>query len=613
MKQELTKPSSLRAISMLAVFTFLFLSTEYFYVNQIAQNASSARTVNVQNYALGISAVGFCLYPLLFRFFRDRLHSAVFFTLTMLAIVCFVILGSPVPPGLLTAVGMLLFLVLGILGSAVHYHFLCEISDKKYFARMVGISYGFAILLQFLNNSLISSALAEQLLLCAALLFIVFFLFRFQHREASRSSQMPDTANSSPQVSDMTNPCPHMSDASACVSSGSTDSQHKLPAPSASGALPQLVLLIFLVIFMTCIFSTLDNTVTLGHADGTMDIGQWPRILLACSGLAAGFLFDLHNRRFMNLIMYCIMMLSTLSVAILQLGGSFLIGLIVFYLSSGFFVVFFTTSFLALSEDTRCPRLWAGMGRAVNNAGAALVSNLSLSLIASNSSITLIITALVLFATVSILIAAYSMLNAPGVQTETGGTMTHKMQAACEANASHNTKAALGNDSSASTASDISSDPDYPQNTPNADPFSTFSTAFSLTDREQSVFDQLVNTEKSIQEIADSLFISRRTCQRYITSIYEKVGAKSRMGLYQSYIEWQRKNLLPELKLYFRKVLLSKSQQPAFLKYLNTSQAGHCQDVRLFLIFPLAHQRQTAFFAVLARIRHTRMTARRVD
>lgn len=42
MKQEFTKLASLRAISMLAVFTFLFLSTEYFYVNQIAQNASSA-------------------------------------------------------------------------------------------------------------------------------------------------------------------------------------------------------------------------------------------------------------------------------------------------------------------------------------------------------------------------------------------------------------------------------------------------------------------------------------------------------------------------------------------------------------------------------------------
>ncbi len=182
------------------------------------------------------------------------------------------------------------------------------------------------------------------------------------------------------------------------------------------------------------------------------------------------------------------------------------------------------------------------MGRAVNNAGAALVSNLSLSLIASNSSITLIITALVLFATVSILIAAYSMLNAPGVQTETGGTMTHKMQAACEANASHNTKGrprqrfvrlyGFGH----FLRSGLSTE--HSQCRP---VFHTFSTAFSLTDREQSVFDQLVNTEKSIQEIADSLFISRRTCQRYITSIYEKVGAKSRMGLYQSYIEWQRK------------------------------------------------------------------------
>ncbi len=79
MKQELTKPSSLRAISMLAVFTFSFLSTEYFYVNRIAQNASSARTVNIQNYALGISAVGFCLYPLLFRFFsRSSAQRCVF-------------------------------------------------------------------------------------------------------------------------------------------------------------------------------------------------------------------------------------------------------------------------------------------------------------------------------------------------------------------------------------------------------------------------------------------------------------------------------------------------------------------------------------------------------
>ena len=500
MKQELTKLASLRAISMLAVFTFLFLSTEYFYVNQIAQNASSARTVNVQNYALGVSAVGFCLYPLLFRFFRDRLHSAVFFTLTMLAIVCFVILGSPVPPGLLTAVGMLLFLVLGILGSAVHYHFLCEISDKKYFARMVGISYGFAILLQFLNNSLISSALAEQLLLCAALLFIVFFLFRFQHREASRSSQMPDTANSSPQVSDVTNPCPHMPDAAPCVSSGSTDSQHKLPAPSASGALPQLVLLIFLVIFMTCIFSTLDNTVTLGHADGTMDIGQWPRLFLALSGLLAGVLFDLNNGRYRGLIMYAVTILSTICVLIIESGGSFLPGLLIFYVSAGFFVVFFTNGFIQLSYRMQDGRLWAGMGRAANNLGAVIIGVASVSLLNGENHILTAVLALVLFVLISVALLWYYSC-----------TQIVKAPEALESREMSAGQSRL----------------------------ERFVKYFDLTEREQEVLQLLLLSDDGMQEIADSLFVSRAMLYRHIAALNEKTGTRSRIGLIQFYYNWE--------------------------------------------------------------------------
>ena len=53
----------------------------------------------------------------------------------------------------------------------------------------------------------------------------------------------------------------------------------------------------------------------------------------------------------MNLIMYCVTMLSTLCVVILQFNGSFWIGLAFFYLSAGFFTVFFTTSFMELSHQ----------------------------------------------------------------------------------------------------------------------------------------------------------------------------------------------------------------------------------------------------------------------
>lgn len=55
--------------------------------------------------------------------------------------------------------------------------------------------------------------------------------------------------------------------------------------------------LILLVVLMTCIFSTLDNAVTLVHATGEVDIGQLPRILLALSGLATGFVFDIKKSR----------------------------------------------------------------------------------------------------------------------------------------------------------------------------------------------------------------------------------------------------------------------------------------------------------------------------
>ena len=95
--------------------------------------------------------------------------------------------------------------------------------------------------------------------------------------------------------------------------------------------------MILLVALMTCIFSTLDNAVTLVHAGGATDIGQWPRILLALSGLAAGFIFDIKNRKYMGIVMYCIMVLSTICVAILKFAGPFMAGLIVFYLSAGIF------------------------------------------------------------------------------------------------------------------------------------------------------------------------------------------------------------------------------------------------------------------------------------
>lgn len=45
-----------------------------------------------------------------------------------------------------------------------------------------------------------------------------------------------------------------------------------------------------------------------------------------------------------------------------------------------------------------------------------------------------------------------------------------------------------------------------------------------------------MTTEDDLQGIADSLNISRRMVQRYVSSIYEKTETKTRLGLFQSYI-----------------------------------------------------------------------------
>ena len=62
-----------------------------------------------------------------------------------------------------------------------------------------------------------------------------------------------------------------------------------------------------------------------------------------------------------------------------------------------------------------------------------------------------------------------------------------------------------------------------------------FSEVFSFTERESEVFNCLVNTEDSIQMIAEKLYVSRRTLERHISAIYEKTGVKSRVGLLNLY------------------------------------------------------------------------------
>ena len=198
----------------------------------------------------------------------------------------------------------------------------------------------------------------------------------------------------------------------------------------------------------------------------------------------------------MGIVMYCIMVLSTICVAILKFAGPFMAGLIVFYLSAGFFAVFFTSGFMEISRHMRIPELWAGMGRAVNNITAAVIANPVLALLSSGSNLALIVFVLVLFVAVSVVAAIYTFQKK---------TFMEQL---------------------VTTAAEVMDEKEK---------LRKFSEVFSFTERESEVFNCLVNTEDSIQMIAEKLYVSRRTLERHISAIYEKTGVKSRVGLLNLY------------------------------------------------------------------------------
>ena len=266
---------------------------------------------------------------------------------------------------------------------------------------------------------------------------------------------------------------------------------------SGNGSLKIAVVLILFVALLTCIFSTLDNAVTLYHANGAVNIGQWPRILLALSGLFAGFLFDIAGRKYMSMIMYCVMILSTTCLVVLEFAGPFTVGLIIFYLSAGFFAVFFTASFMEIARYTKMPELWAGLGRAVNNLVAVAITGGSLALLHSGNNIAVTSIELLLFVLASVTAFIYTNMR-------------------------KNFFEGLG----AKDSNELS----------DSERLQKLSEQFSLTPREAEVFALLVNTDDGLQTIADRLYVSRRTLERYVSALYEKTGAKSRIGLVSLYI-----------------------------------------------------------------------------
>ena len=485
---------SFQSLSALALFTFAFLGSEFFFDSRIGLLISAEGVVGAQAMILGASVVGFLSYAPISKLAGGR--RALRAVEAVGAIAALVTIAAAESALAMQIAGCITFFLLGSLGAEAHWSMARAFEGSPSLAKGAGAAYAAGILLQFLSNQFVPASMADAAVLCVGVAALAVFAAAGE-RDGESAGQKCDKT-----------PGEHAGGPVAPESSGRITRPEQADAGSSRQAAPDsvktatcAVWLLALVVLLACMFSTLDNVVTLANAQGSISVETWPRLFLAASGLAAGALFDIRERRYMGFIMFAVTVLSTISILAVEAGASPVIGLIVFYLSSGFFVTFFTTTFLQLAPRMRTPQLWAGMGRAANNLCAFTVSGVSMMLTQSGIA-AVMIASLILFVLVSVAFVGAGLFRLPSTVGE-----REAIQAGLAAAA-------------APTLEEMQAE---------------FISRSGLTPREEEVLRAVTADERPLKQVADDLGISLRMVQRHLTNIYSKTDTQTRAGLTRAF------------------------------------------------------------------------------
>ena len=159
---------------LLAIFTFLFLETEYLFVNIMGTLSNSRQAVSAQGIVLGVSVIGFVLYALFHRIKSAFVKRVVTVMFPLIMAVCLFFLYEADSYAICLFVGCVVFVLLGLFGSALHYYALFYVGRDSHLALLIGVAYALGLLFQFICNNLVRSQMVQ--LIFVFILFILMLL-----------------------------------------------------------------------------------------------------------------------------------------------------------------------------------------------------------------------------------------------------------------------------------------------------------------------------------------------------------------------------------------------------------------------------------------------------
>ena len=210
---------------LLAIFTFLFLETEYLFVNIMGTLSNSRQAVSAQGIVLGVSVIGFLLYALFHRIKSAFVKRVVTVVVPLVMAVCLSLLYEADSYAICFFVGCVVFVLLGLFGSALHYHALFYVGRDSHLALLIGVAYALGLLFQFICNNLVRSQMVQ--LIFVFILFAATVYYLLIRKEAVELEPVDKGGK-----------------------------QKKITG----------YILVLCVLCMTMIFAALDNAVTLQHA-----------------------------------------------------------------------------------------------------------------------------------------------------------------------------------------------------------------------------------------------------------------------------------------------------------------------------------------------------------
>ena len=265
-----------------------------------------------------------------------------------------------------------------------------------------------------------------------------------------------------------------------------TDNKDRAYVPARS----VFIVTIICVAILALVYGLYDGVISNLHAQQKLSVWDYPRLFSIAGVLSAAWIADIKKRSYLSAAVLCFLTAATAAVIFLRSPATYALSQSLQYFFSGAYVFFFTIVFMDIAPRSKDPSLWAGMGRTIYSAALIPLLFAGSALFVTFGDVPIICLTMAAFAAAIAALVARDRI----------------------------------------TAADF-------QKSEKANHLADFQSKYALTDREILIAKLLIEKDDTIDTIAADLDLSKRTCQRDITELYEKTGVQTRSGLLRAFYE----------------------------------------------------------------------------